>query len=157
LEAAVVAIEGFADDPQNMEESPPGAEGDEELPLRAEGLGLVSLSSVDGTAGASLSGADGDTSEAAVVAIERIADDPRNIKESPPVAEGDEELPLRAEGLGLLSLSYVDGTAGSYLGGTDGGTSEAAVVEIESFADDPRNIEEFPTGDEGDGELPLRG
>jgi hypothetical protein len=42
-EAAVVAIEGFADDPHNMEESPPGAEGDGELPLRAEGLGLVSL------------------------------------------------------------------------------------------------------------------
>ena len=49
-EAAVVAIEGFAYDPYYMEESRPGAEGDGELPLRAEGLGFVSLSSVDGTA-----------------------------------------------------------------------------------------------------------
>jgi hypothetical protein len=53
--------------------------------------------------------------------------------ESPPGAEDDGELPLRAEGLGLVSLSSVDGTAGSSLGDTDGGTSEAAVVAIEGF------------------------
>jgi hypothetical protein len=34
-----------------MEESPPGAEGDGELPLRAKGLGLVPLSFMDGTPG----------------------------------------------------------------------------------------------------------
>jgi hypothetical protein len=61
-EAMVVAIKGFAGGLYNMEESPPGAEGDEELPLRAEGLGLVSLSSVDGSAGSSLEGKDGVTS-----------------------------------------------------------------------------------------------
>jgi hypothetical protein len=80
-----------------MEESPPGAEGNGELPLRAEELGLVSLSSVDGTAGSSLGGTDGDTSESAAVEIYGFADDPHNVEDSPPGAEGDAELPLRAE------------------------------------------------------------
>ena len=84
-----MAIEGFAGDPHNIEKSPPGAEGDGELPLRVEGLVLVSLFSVDGTAGSSLGGTDGDTSEAAVVEIEGFADDPHNMEESPPNAEGD--------------------------------------------------------------------
>ena len=53
LEAAVVALNGLANDPHNMEESPPGAESDGELPLRAEG---VSLSSVSGTTGDSQCG-----------------------------------------------------------------------------------------------------
>jgi hypothetical protein len=44
-------MEGFADDPSTIEKSPPGAEGDEELFLLAENSGLVSLLSVDGTAG----------------------------------------------------------------------------------------------------------
>jgi hypothetical protein len=44
-EAAVIAIEVFLDDPRIMKELPPGTEGDEELPLRAEDLGMVSLSS----------------------------------------------------------------------------------------------------------------
>jgi hypothetical protein len=52
-----------------MEESPLGAESDGELSLRAEGLGLVSLSSVDSSAVLSFGVTDGDTSEAAVVAI----------------------------------------------------------------------------------------
>jgi hypothetical protein len=55
-----------------MEESPSGDEGDG-LPPRAEGLGLISLSSVDGSAGSSLGGTDLDTSEAAVVAMKKIA------------------------------------------------------------------------------------
>jgi hypothetical protein len=97
-----------------MEGSLPSAEGDGELPLRAEGLGLVSLSSVEGSAGSSYGGTDGDTSEAAVVAIKGFADDPQNMEESPPGAEGDGELPLRAEGLGLVSLSSAGGTAGDF-------------------------------------------
>jgi hypothetical protein len=55
-EAAVVALNDLANDPHNMEESPPGAESDGELPLRAEGMGLVSLSSVSGTTGDSQCG-----------------------------------------------------------------------------------------------------
>jgi hypothetical protein len=139
-----------------MEKSPPGAEGNGELPLRAEGLGLASLSSVEGSAGSSLGGTNEGISEAAVVAIDGFSDDPQNMEESPPGAEGDGELPLRAEGLRLVSLSSVDGSAGSSLGGTNEGISEAAVVATEGFADDPHNMEESPPGAEGDGELPLR-
>jgi hypothetical protein len=109
-----VAIEGFAGDPHNIEKSPPGAEGDGELPLRVEGLVLVSLFSVDGTAGSSLGGTDEGISEAAVVAIEGFVNDSNNIKDSPPGAEGDGEVPLRAEGLGLVPLSSVDGMAGDF-------------------------------------------
>jgi len=96
-----------------MEESPLGAEGDGVLPLRAGDVGLVSLSSVGGSAGSSLGGTDWGTSEAAVVAIESFADDPNNMEESPPGAQGD-GLPLRAEGLRLVYLSSVDGTAGEF-------------------------------------------
>jgi hypothetical protein len=138
-----------------MEEFPPGAEGDGELPMRAKGLGLMPLSSVDGSAGSSLGGTDGDTSEAAVVAKEGFADDPHNMEESPQGAEYDGELPLRAEGLGLVSLSSVGGSVGSSLGGTDWDTSGAAVVAIEVFSGDPHNMEKSPPGAEGDG-LPLR-
>jgi hypothetical protein len=62
------------------------------------------------------------------------------MEESQPGAENDEKLPLRAEGLGSVSLSSVDGTAGPSLGGKDGGTSDASVVEIEGFSDDPQNM-----------------
>jgi hypothetical protein len=65
-----------------MEESPLGAEGDGVLPLRAGDVGLVSLSSVGGSAGSSLGGTDWDTSEAAVVAIESFADDPNNMNQA---------------------------------------------------------------------------
>ena len=60
------------------------------------------------------------------------------------------------DGFGLASLSSVDGSAGSSLGGTDGDTSEAAVVAKEGFADDPRIMNVSPQGAEYDGELPLR-
>jgi hypothetical protein len=80
-----------------MEEFSPGAEGDGELPMRAEGLGLVSLSSVGGLVGSSLGVTDWGTSGAKVVAIEGFAGDPHNMEESPPGAEGD-GLPLRAKG-----------------------------------------------------------
>jgi hypothetical protein len=72
------------------------------------------LSSVDGTAGSSLGGTDEGISEAAVVAIEGFVNDSNNIKDSPPGAEGDGEVPLRAEGLGLVPLSSVDGMAGDF-------------------------------------------
>jgi len=65
------------------------------------------------------SGSDGGTSEAGVVATEVFSDDPHYMEESPPGAEGGGELPLRAEGLGPVSLSSVSGSAGSSLGGTD--------------------------------------
>ena len=115
----------------------------------------MSSSFVDGTAGPSLGGTDGGTSEAAVVAVEGFADDPHNMEEFSPGAEGDGELPMRAEGLGLVSLSSVGGLVGSSLGVTDWGTSGAKVVAIEGFAGDPLNIVESPPGAEGDG-LPLR-
>jgi hypothetical protein len=79
-----------------MEEFPPGAEGDGELPLWPYGLGLVSLSSVDSTTRSSLGGTDGVTSDSVAVAIEGFAGDPNNMEESPPGAEGDGELLLRA-------------------------------------------------------------
>jgi hypothetical protein len=94
-----------------MGESPPGAEDNGELPLQAEGWGLVSLSSVDGSAGSSLGGTEQGISEAAVIAIKGFASDPQSIGESQSGAKGDGELPLWAEGLGLESLSSVDGTA----------------------------------------------
>jgi len=71
-------------------------------------LGSVSLSSVGGSAGPSLGGTDEGNSEAAVVAIESFADDPLNMGESSPGAEGDGELPLLAEGLGSVYMSPVD-------------------------------------------------
>jgi hypothetical protein len=91
-----------------------------------------------------LGGTDEDTSEAAVVEIKDSSDDPHIMEESPPGAEGDGELPLRAGGFGLVSLSSSDGTAGWSLGGTDGDTSEAVVAAIEVFFDDPHNMEESP-------------
>jgi hypothetical protein len=52
LEAEVAAKR--SDEHKNMKESPPGAEGGEELPLGAGCLRLMSLPSVGGTDGLSL-------------------------------------------------------------------------------------------------------
>jgi hypothetical protein len=105
----VVAKKEVAGDQQKIEESPSSAEGCGELPLRAGTFRSVSLSPAAGSrfflererteraAGSSFGGSGGNTSKIEVERKREKADDPHNTEESPPGAEGDAGLPLRAE------------------------------------------------------------
>jgi hypothetical protein len=71
-------------------------------------------------------------SKAEVVAKREKVGEPRNMEESLLGAEGNGELPLRAEGLRLMSLPSVGGTA-----------------KNSPEADEPLNMEEQPLGTDG--------
>jgi hypothetical protein len=56
-----------------------------------------------------LGGTDWNNSKVRVVAKREITDDSKNTEESPPGAEGGEDLPLRAEGMIPMSLPPAPG------------------------------------------------